>query len=99
MTTKEKFKIVERSYKHSDNLPIMVGDKIYVCFGGVELHDHNETLQFKDCSEVTDVDENYDGDVKNERLDIYLVNHLWEKPNYLVETIFYEDELIEIIAQ
>ena len=98
MTNKEKLKIVEHSYKHSDNLPIMVGDKIYVCFGGVELHDHNETLQFKDCSEVTDVDENYDGDVKGGSVDIYLNNHCWENPN-LIETIFYEDELIEIIAQ
>lgn len=98
MTIKEKFKIVEHSYKHGDELPVMVGDKIYVCFGGTELHDKNTTIQFKDCSEVTDVDENYDGDVKSGSVDIYLTNHLWENPN-LVETQFYEDELIEIIAQ
>lgn len=98
MTTEEKLEIVERSYKHSDNIPIMVGDKIYVCFGGVELHDQNKTLHFKDCSEVTDVDENYDGDVKNESVDIYLKNYFWQCPNWL-KIDFDKDDLIEIIAQ
>lgn len=94
--TKEQLRTVEHAYKHSNNFPIMVGDKIYVCFGGVELHDHNETLQFKDCSEAINIDDDYDGDVANERLDIYLANHRWETPN-IIETVFYQDELMEII--
>lgn len=98
MNKDKQFRMVERAYKHSDNLPVMVGDKIYVCFGGVELHDHNKTIQLKDCSEAIGVDENYDGDVKKQSVDIYLVNHLWEQPNE-IETIYYDDELIEIIAQ
>ena len=93
--------MVKRSYEHSDNFPIMVGEKIYVCFGGVDFHDHNETIHFKNCSSVTERcfnGGNYDGDVENDNIDIYLVNPAWEHPNE-VETIFYDDELIEIINQ
>ena len=98
---KSHFVKVEKSYKHSDNFPIMVGDKLYVCFGGVELHDHNKTLHFKDCSSVSERCFNggeYDGDVENDKVDIYVTNHLWETPN-AIETYFYTDELIEVIAQ
>lgn len=100
MSKEQMFQMVKDSYKHSDNFPIMVGDKIYVCFGGVDFHDHNETIQFKDCSSVSErcFDGGYDGEVENDKVDIYLINHLWEYENR-IETIFYADELIEIIAQ
>ena len=73
--TDKQFLMVKYSYKHSDNFPIMVGDKIYVCFGGVDLHNKNTQLQFKDCSSVTERCFNggdYDGEVENDKVDIYL---------------------------
>ena len=93
---------IERSYSNGDEVVFVVGNKIYVCFGGVDFHDHNKTIHFKDCNRVdeTCIEANgeYFGDGVGDCVDVYLDNHLWENPN-MVETRFYDDELIEIIAQ
>ena len=100
--TQEQINKINQSFSHSDSIVIQVGDKIYVADDLIKRRKYGE-IQFKDCSEINEScfesNGEYYGDVCGGPLvDIYLDDPYADEPNE-VATVYYQDELREVITQ
>lgn len=95
MLSKEQFKQVEESFRHSDSLVVRIGELVYVCEEALK-HRKDGTIELRECYEVDETcfDKNgdYYGETTGEERNFILEDHLADNDN-LVETIYYDDEL------
>ena len=100
--TPQQLRKINNSFSHSDSIVFQIGDRVFVADDLVKRRKYGE-IQFKDCSEIDescfDSNGNYDGDVcKGPLVDIYLDDPYADYPNEFA-TLYYQDELREVIAQ
>jgi len=99
----DKLELVEESFRNGDQLVLYDEwrDRIFVCFGDVEIRSDNE-IAFLDCSiaEIDDEQEEYYGEVKYESYDIafFLPEDVIEgaRKGY-IPSCFGEGEMIDMV--
>ena len=100
--TKEQINKIEHSFKHGDCFVFTVGERVFVAFEGVRKYKKEATIQMMNCDEVDescfDSNGDYNGDTKGNNVDVYLADPYADYENQ-VASHYYDDELIEVIAQ
>ena len=98
--TKEQIALIEEAFSSGDVLVIQVGDKVYITEEDVLKHKKETTIEFTKCSEVDEScfnpDGTYYGDCLNNLYTIILKDPCADNNN-VVETVYYDDEVVEII--
>ena len=100
--TNEQFQMVEESYGNGDALVFKVGERVFVCEEALK-HRKEATVEMVDCSEidetcVTKSGEYYGDVISAPSFTMILADPYADYPDE-VATIYYEDELREVIAQ
>ena len=91
-------RMVEQSYRNGDSLPIMIGDRIFVADEWFK-HKKEGTIEFvADEVDRTCFEDNgeYYGETIGRMWRIILADHLVDCNN-AIETIYYDDEIVEMI--
>lgn len=101
MTSEQILKIIH-SFRHGDSIVFKVGEKIFVAFEGCRKYRKEAQIQMKNCDEVDetcfDINGDYNGDTKGDNVDIFLQDPYADNENE-VATIYYNDEIIEVIKK
>ena len=102
MLSKERIEKVERSYRHSDCLVFVVGERVFVAEECLK-HPKDATIEMIECAEIDDScfgfspnDDDYNGEVSDAPLKNIILNDPFHHNANAVASVYYDDEVVEV---
>ena len=96
----QQLRKIEHSFKHSNCCVFRIGERVFVSEEALK-HRKEATIEFVECYEIDETcfeNGEYYGETLNERKTIILADPYADNEN-IVETNYYEDELVEEIVK